>query len=189
MTIQIIDVNNEFITRPRCPSSPFQGDWKKCTIRIYIRFLELSEFRKRQKLVKYISHIHFMISIISKFVKVISCIFYYYTKQVKILSFKCQRRYQAVVTQSAPTILWDISEKSHGLERSCVNYYVLYFLVCLLVLFQLPLIASLLTVGFCWIVRVKRTRSGRLDHLLLEMKCTFSIFVCLQNPITALHIV
>ena len=159
-TIRISDVNNELITRlPRCPSLPFQGDWKKCTMRIYIRFLELSEFRKRQKLVKYISHMHFMISIISKFVKVFSFIFYYYTKQVTILSFKCQRRYQAVVTQSAPTILWDIFEKSLGLKRGCVKYYVLYFLACLLFLFQLPLIVTLLTVGFCWIVRVKRTRS------------------------------
>ena len=148
--------------RPRCPSfsfQVFQRDWKTSTIRVYIRFLELSEFRNRQKLVKYISHMHFMISIISKFIKVFSFIFYYYTKQVKILSFQCQRRYQAVVTQSAPTILWDIFEKSLGLKRGCVKYYVLYFLACLLVLFQLPYIVTLLTVGFCWIVRVKRTRS------------------------------
>ena len=67
-TIRISDVNNELITRrPRCPSLPFQGDWKKCTMRIYIRFIELSEFRNRQKLVIYISHMHFMISIIGKF--------------------------------------------------------------------------------------------------------------------------
>ena len=79
-TIRISDVNNELITRrPRCPSLPFQGDWKKCTMRIYIRFIELSEFRNRQKLVIYISHMHFMISIISKFVKVFSCTFDYYT--------------------------------------------------------------------------------------------------------------
>ena len=72
-TIWISDVNNELITRPQCPSfsfQVFQGDWKKCTMRIYIRFLELWEFRNRQKLVIYISHMHFMISIISKFVKV-----------------------------------------------------------------------------------------------------------------------
>ena len=85
------DSTKELITRPRCLSfsfQVFQGDWKKCAMRIYIWFLELWEFRDRQKLVIYISHMHFMVSIISKFVKAFSCTFYYYTKQFCHLSVK-----------------------------------------------------------------------------------------------------
>ena len=157
----LCDSTKELITRPRCLSfsfQVFQGDWKKCTMRIYIWFLELWEFRDRQKLVIYISHMHFMVSIISKFVKAFSCTFYYYTKQIKILSFKCQTHYQAAVTQSAPTILSDIFEKSFGLKRSCVNCYVL-LIFGLFACFISGTIVSLLTVGLCWSVRVKRTRS------------------------------
>ena len=89
-----------------------------------------------------------MVSIISKFVKAFSCTFYYYTKQIKILSFKCQTHYQAVVTQSAPTIISDIFEKSFGLKRSCVNCYLVLFLGLIVSLFYFSYHSFVIDCGF-----------------------------------------
>ena len=148
-TIRISDVNNELITRPRCPSfsfQVFQGDWKNVQWEFTFSHLQLWEFRNRQKLVLYISHMHFMIS-----KQVHQGVFLHFLLLYKAMKKFCHLSVKDAIKpllhnrrrQSFQTSLRRVSDWK---EAAWTTTYCIFWLVCL---FYFSYIVSLLTVGLC----------------------------------------